>query len=414
MISYEQFTLTNGLQVIVHEDPTTTLAVMDVIYDVGSRDEDPHRTGFAHLFEHLMFGGSENIPNYDTPLQRVGGENNAFTTPDLTNYYISVPSQNIETAFWLESDRMKQLAFNPSSLEVQRKVVIEEFKQRYLNQPYGDLWLKFRPLIYQVHPYRWATIGADIKHIEEATLEDVKAFFARYYVPANAILVVAGKVTLAEVKALAQKWFEPIPGGQKPVRTRKQEPVQIEDRRMEVTADVPADRIYRAYPVPGRYQDGFHAVDLMSDLLGRNESSYLYIQLVQDARIFDSLHAHQTGSLDPGLLVIQGQVAEGVTLEDAEHALDAAISEFVRSGIQEADLQRVKNQAESSLVFGEVEVLNRAMNLAMAANAGNVELVNVEAEQIAAVPLKDLQYWAEKLFVHGKKNTLLYRKQKAV
>ncbi len=414
MISYEQFTLTNGLQVIVHEDPTTTLAVMDVIYDVGSRDEDPHRTGFAHLFEHLMFGGSENIPNYDTPLQRVGGENNAFTTPDLTNYYISVPSQNIETAFWLESDRMKQLAFNPSSLEVQRKVVIEEFKQRYLNQPYGDLWLKFRPLIYQVHPYRWATIGADIKHIEEATLEDVKAFFARYYVPANAILVVAGKVTLAEVKALAQKWFEPIPGGQKPERTRKQEPVQIEDRRMEVTADVPADRIYRAYPVPGRYQDGFHAVDLMSDLLGRNESSYLYIQLVQDARIFDSLHAHQTGSLDPGLLVIQGQVAEGVTLEDAEHALDAAISEFVRSGIQEADLQRVKNQAESSLVFGEVEVLNRAMNLAMAANAGNVELVNVEAEQIAAVPLKDLQYWAEKLFVHGKKNTLLYRKQKAV
>jgi predicted Zn-dependent peptidase len=276
------------------------------------------------------------------------------------------------------------------------------------------LWLKFRPLIYQVHPYRWATIGADIKHIEEATLEDVKAFFARYYVPANAILVVAGKVTLAEVKALAQKWFEPIPGGQKPTRMRKQEPEQMEDRFMEITADVPADRIYRAYPVPGRYQDGFHAVDLMSDLLGRNESSYLYIQLVQDARIFDSLHAHQTGSLDPGLLVIQGQVAEGLTLEDAEKALDAAIAEFVRSGIQETDLQRVKNQAESSLVFGEVEVLNRAMNLAMAANAGNVELVNVEAGQIAAVPLKDLQYWAEKLFVHGKKNTLLYRKQKAV
>jgi zinc protease len=414
MISYEQFTLANGLQVIVHEDPTTTLAVMDVIYDVGSRDEDPHRTGFAHLFEHLMFGGSENIPNYDTPLQRVGGENNAFTTPDLTNYYISVPSQNLETAFWLESDRMKQLAFNPSSLEVQRKVVIEEFKQRYLNQPYGDLWLKFRPLIYQVHPYRWATIGADIKHIEEATLADVKAFFARYYVPANAILVVAGKVKLSEVKALAQKWFEPIPGGQKPARMRQQEPEQLEDRFMEITADVPADRIYRAYPVPGRYQEGFHAVDLMSDLLGRNESSYLYIQLVQDARIFDSLHAHQTGSLDPGLLVIQGQVAEGLSLEDAEKALDAALAEFVRSGIHEADLQRVKNQAESSLVFGEVEVLNRAMNLAMAANAGNVDLVNVEADQIAAVPLKDLQYWAEKLFVRGKKNTLLYRKQKAV
>ena len=411
MISYEQFTLANGLQVIVHEDPTTTLAVMDVIYDVGSRDEEAHRTGFAHLFEHLMFGGSENIPNYDTPLQRVGGENNAFTTPDLTNYYISVPSQNLETAFWLESDRMKQLAFNPESLEVQRKVVIEEFKQRYLNQPYGDLWLKFRPLIYAVHPYRWATIGADIKHIEEATLDDVKAFFARYYVPANAILVVAGKVTVDEVKVLAQKWFEPIPGGEKPVRHRMQEPEQLEDRQMEISADVPADRIYRAYPVPGRYDSGFYAVDLMSDLLGRNESSFLYVHLVQDARIFDSLHAHQTGSLDPGLLVIQGQVADGISLETAEKALDAALEQFVNSGIQEADLQRVKNQAESSLVFGEVEVLNRAMNLAMAANAGNVDFVNMEADQIAAVPLRDLQYWAEHLFVRGKKNTLLYRKQ---
>jgi predicted Zn-dependent peptidase len=414
MISYEQFTLANGLQVIVHEDPTTTLAVMDVIYDVGSRDEEAHRTGFAHLFEHLMFGGSENIPNYDTPLQRVGGENNAFTTPDLTNYYISVPSQNLETAFWLESDRMKQLAFNPESLEVQRKVVIEEFKQRYLNQPYGDLWLKFRPLIYQVHPYRWATIGADIKHIEEATLDDVKAFFAQYYVPANAILVVAGKVTVDEVKVLAKKWFEPIPGGEKPVRHRMQEPEQWEDRQMEISADVPADRIYRAYPVPGRYDSGFYAVDLMSDLLGRNESSFLYIQLVQDARIFDSLHAHQTGSLDPGLLVIQGQVADGISLEAAEKALDAALEQFVNSGIQEADLQRVKNQAESSLVFGEVEVLNRAMNLAMAANAGNVDFVNMEADQIAAVPLADLQFWADKLFVRGKKNTLLYRKQQVV
>ena len=414
MISYEQFTLANGLQVIVHEDPTTTLAVMDVIYDVGSRDEEAHRTGFAHLFEHLMFGGSENIPNYDTPLQRVGGENNAFTTPDLTNYYISVPSQNLETAFWLESDRMKQLAFNPESLEVQRKVVIEEFKQRYLNQPYGDLWLKFRPLIYEVHPYRWATIGADIKHIEEATLDDVKAFFAQYYVPANAILVVAGKVTVDEVKVLAKKWFEPIPGGEKPVRHRMQEPEQWDDRQMEISADVPADRIYRAYPVPGRYDSGFYAVDLMSDLLGRNESSFLYIQLVQDARIFDSLHAHQTGSLDPGLLVIQGQVADGISMEAAEKALDAALEQFVNSGIQEADLQRVKNQAESSLVFGEVEVLNRAMNLAMAANAGNVDFVNMEADQIAAVPLADLQFWADKLFVRGKKNTLLYRKQQVV
>ena len=411
MISYQQFTLANGLQVIVHEDSSTTLAVMDVIYNVGSRDEDPERTGFAHLFEHLMFGGSVNIPNYDAPLQSVGGENNAFTTPDLTNYYISLPYQNLETAFWLESDRMLSLAFNPQSLEVQRKVVIEEFKQRYLNQPYGDVWLKFRPLIYQQHPYRWATIGKEIAHIEEATLDDVKAFFTKHYVPSNAILVVAGKVTVAEVKKLAEKWFEPIPAGIKPVRNLTMEPIQAEDRRMEIKADVPSNRIYFAYPVLGRYEPGYHAIDLMSDLLGRNESSFLYIELVQNQRIFDSLHASLTGSMDPGLLVVSGQVCEGVEFEHAETLLLDAIQRFVELGIDADGLQRVKNQAEASLVFGEVEVLNRAMNLAMAANAGNVEYVNLEAEQIAAVELSEVQDWANKLFVHGKKNTLLYLKQ---
>ena len=411
MISYQQFTLSNGLQVIVHEDASTTLAVMDVIYDVGSRDEDPERTGFAHLFEHLMFGGSINIPNYDSPLQSVGGENNAFTTPDLTNYYISLPYQNLETAFWLESDRMLSLAFNPQSLEVQRKVVIEEFKQRYLNQPYGDVWLKFRPLIYQQHPYRWATIGKEIKHIEEATLKDVKAFFQKHYVPSNAILVVAGKVDFEEVKTLAEKWFGPIPAGVKPVRNLPVEPVQDENRRMEIKADVPSNRLYIAYPVVGRYAPGYHAIDLLSDLLGRNESSYLYNALVQDQRIFDSLHASLTGSMDPGLLVVSGQVCEGVDVADAEKLLLDAIQDFVKTGIDAEGLQRVKNQAEASLVFGEVEVLNRAMNLAMAANAGNVDFVNTEASHIAAVELKEIQDWANKLFVQGKKNTLLYLKQ---
>ena len=411
MISYQQFTLSNGLQVIVHEDHSTTLAVMDVIYNVGSRDEDPERTGFAHLFEHLMFGGSVNIPNYDGPLQSVGGENNAFTTPDLTNYYISLPYQNLETAFWLESDRMLSLAFNPQSLEVQRKVVIEEFKQRYLNQPYGDVWLKFRPLIYQQHPYRWATIGKEIAHIEEATLEDVKAFFQKHYIPNNAILVVAGKVTVNEVKLLAEKWFGPIPAGIKPLRNLPVEPVQAEDRRMEIRADVPANRVYIAYPVVGRYDSGYHAIDLLSDLLGRNESSYLYNALVQDQRIFDSLHASLTGSMDPGLMVVSGQVCEGVEVAHAEKLLLDTIQDFVNNGIDAEGLQRVKNQAEASLVFGEVEVLNRAMNLAMAANAGNVDFVNTEAAQIAAVSLEEVQTWANNLFVRGKKNTLLYLKQ---
>ena len=410
MISFEKFTLANGLQVIVHEDPATTMAVVDVIYNVGSRDEDENLTGFAHLFEHLMFGGSENIPLFDTPLQKVGGENNAFTTPDLTNYYISVPAQNIETAFWLESDRMLQLAFNPQSLEVQRKVVIEEFKQRYLNQPYGDVWLKFRPLIYTEHPYRWPTIGAGIQHIEEADLEDVKAFFAKFYVPTNAILVLAGRVTFAEAKQLAEKWFGPIPGGNKPIRQLPVEPVQMEDRRMEIVGKVPSNRFYKAYPVPGRYNEGFYAIDLMSDLMGRNETSFLYLALVQNKRIFDSISVSQTGSIDPGLLVISGQVCDGVVLELAEMELDQAIHDFVDFSFQTIDLQRVKNQAEASLIFGEVEVLNRAMNLAMAALAGDVNLVNLESEKLSKVTLGEVAFWAKKIFKEGKSNTLTYKK----
>ena len=410
MISFEKFTLANGLQVIVHEDPATTMAVVDVIYNVGSRDEDENLTGFAHLFEHLMFGGSENIPSFDTPLQKVGGENNAFTTPDLTNYYISVPAQNIETAFWLESDRMKQLAFNTQSLETQRKVVIEEFKQRYLNQPYGDVWLKFRPMIYQKHPYRWPTIGAGIQHIEEAQMSDVRAFFEKHYVPSNAVLVVAGRVKVDQVKALAEKWFAPIDAGIKPNRKLPQEPEQSEDRRMEISGDVPANRIYKAYSVIGRYEPGYYAIDLMSDLVGRGESSYLYEHLVQKQRIFDSIGTYQTSSIDPGLLIIQGQVCDDVKIEEAEKALERALQDFAASPIIEKDLQMVKNQSEASLVFGEVEVLNRAMNLAMAANAGDVNLVNEESEKIAKVQVADLEKWAQRLFIQGKSNTLLYKK----
>ncbi|MCX6193926.1 MAG: pitrilysin family protein [Cytophagales bacterium] len=410
MISFEKFTLANGLQVIVHEDPATTMAVVDVIYNVGSRDEDENLTGFAHLFEHLMFGGSENIPSFDTPLQKVGGENNAFTTPDLTNYYISVPAQNIETAFWLESDRMKQLAFNTQSLETQRKVVIEEFKQRYLNQPYGDVWLKFRPMIYQQHPYRWPTIGAGIQHIEEAQMSDVRAFFEKHYVPSNAVLVVAGRVKVDQVKALAEKWFAPIDAGIKPNRKLPQEPEQSEDRRMEISGDVPANRIYKAYPVIGRYEPEYYAIDLMSDLVGRGESSYLYEHLVQKQRIFDSIGTYQTSSIDHGLLIIQGQVSDDVKIEEAEKALEKALQDFAASPIIEKDLQMVKNQSEASLVFGEVEVLNRAMNLAMAANAGDVNLVNEESEKIAKVQVADLEKWAQRLFIQGKSNTLLYKK----
>ncbi len=410
MIQFEQFTLQNGLKVIVHEDPSTTLAVVDVIYNVGSRDEHPSRTGFAHLFEHLMFGGSENIPEFDTPLQRVGGENNAFTTPDLTNYYISLPYLNLETAFWLESDRMQQLAFNPNSLEVQRKVVIEEFKQRYLNQPYGDVWLKWRPVIYKKHPYQWPTIGADIKHIEEATLEDVKSFFNTYYHPQNAILVVAGKVKIEEVKQLCEKWFEPIESGKAIERNIPKEDVLKENTFLEVKGDVPSNCLYVAFPMPGRYEKGYHAVDLLSDMLGRGDSSYLFHELVQKNRIFDTLNSYLTGSMDPGLLVIQGTVCDGIDFETAKSKVFEAIFNCIGNGISERSLQKVKNQAESSLAFMEVEILNKAMNLAMAANAGNPDWVNQESEKINSVSIEEVKHWANQLFKKGFHHVLWYQK----
>jgi zinc protease len=251
MVKFNRFTLDNGLRVIVHEDSTTPMAVLNILYDVGARDENPEQTGFAHLFEHLMFGGSVNIPNYDSPLQRVGGENNAFTSNDITNYYITLPSANLETAFWLESDRMLSLAFSKKSLEVQRNVVIEEFKQRYLNQPYGDVWLKLRPLVYKEHPYRWATIGKTIKHIEDARIEDVKAFFKKHYNPQNAIMVVGGDVKTEDIKVLAEKWFGPIPAGEKYTRELPVEPPQDDERRETVTAKVPLNDVYIAFQMEG-------------------------------------------------------------------------------------------------------------------------------------------------------------------
>src|SRR6187551_587226 len=264
MIAFKEFTLSNGLQVYVHEDPTVQIAVMNILYDVGSRDEQSTKTGFAHLFEHLMFGGSQNISSYDEPLQKVGGENNAFTSTDITNYYLTVPASNLETAFWLESDRMLSLSFDPKVLDVQRKVVVEEFKQRYLNQPYGDVWLKLRPLAYKVHPYQWATIGKEIRHIEEAQLEDVKDFFSKWYAPNNAILTLAGNCSLERAKALCEKWFAPIPAASVPVRNIPAEPAQNEQRRMTVNAKVPNNNLYMAWHCCSRYDDEFYATDLLS------------------------------------------------------------------------------------------------------------------------------------------------------
>ncbi|MEQ8425226.1 MAG: pitrilysin family protein, partial [Cyclobacteriaceae bacterium] len=320
MIAFDSFVLPNGLRVLVHEDPTVQIAAMNILYDVGSRDEKSDKTGFAHLFEHLMFGGSVNIPSYDEPLQRVGGENNAFTNTDITNYYLTLSADNIETGFWLESDRMLSLSFDPKVLEVQRKVVIEEFKQRYLNQPYGDVWLKLRPLAYQVHPYQWATIGKEISHIEEATMEDVKDFFYANYLPGNAILVVAGNIKTDQVRVLSEKWFGPIPTGKKNKRTLPVEPEQKQKRVLEVRADVPASALYKAFHMPGRFDTDFFAADLASDVLGRGDSSRLYQKLVKEKQIFNTLSAFTMGTIDPGLVVINGRVSDGIDLKDAEKA----------------------------------------------------------------------------------------------
>lgn len=408
MISFSSFTLSNGLRVLVHEDPSVQIAVMNILYDVGSRDERPDKTGFAHLFEHLMFGGSVNIPSFDEPLQLVGGENNAFTNTDITNYYLTVPASNLETGFWLESDRMLSLSFDPNVLEVQRKVVVEEFKQRYLNQPYGDVWLKLRPLAYQVHPYQWATIGKEIAHIEHATMADVKDFFFTHYIPSNAILVVAGNVTTDQVKKLSRKWFEPIPAGKKKERKLPTEPVQSGRRWEKVSAKVPANALYKSYHMAGRFDKEYYATDMLSDILSRGHSSRLYNTLVKEKEIFTSISSFVTGTIDPGLLVISGRVKDGISLEDAEREADQVLLELIKHGPTEAELQKVKNQALATLEFGEVEVINRAMNLAFAALSGDPNLVNTEAQEINAVTSSQIQKLAEKILRESNASTLHY------
>ena len=412
MINYDSFTLDNGLRVIVHEDPSVQIAVLNILYDVGSRDEHADKTGFAHLFEHLMFGGSINVPNYDQPLQQVGGENNAFTSTDITNYYLTVPAKNIETGFWLESDRMLSLSFDPNVLEVQRKVVIEEFKQRYLNQPYGDVWLKLRPLAYHVHPYQWATIGKEISHIENASMEDVKDFFFTHYVPSNAIMVVAGNVKIADVKKLAEKWFGPIPSGIKKRRKLPAEPVQTKKRTLDVEANVPANALYKSYHMPGKFHEDFHATDLYSDVLGRGDSSRLYQNLVKDRQVFNSISAFTLGTIDPGLILINGRVKEGVNLNEAEAAVNEVVEETLMTGPTESELGKVKNQALSTVAFGEVEVLNRAMNLAFNTLSGNTDLVNEERAMIRNVSLEDVNRVGKQFLKEENASTLYYHSKK--
>jgi zinc protease len=408
MVDFNRFTLANGLRVLVHEDNTTPMAVLNILYDVGARDEEPGRTGFAHLFEHLMFGGSINIPSYDEPLQRVGGENNAFTSNDITNYYITLPSVNLETAFWLESDRMLNLAFSEKSLETQRNVVCEEFKQRYLNQPYGNVWLKLRPLAYKKHPYQWATIGQDLKQIEEAKMEDVKAFFNKHYNPQNAIMVVGGNVTTEEVKVLAEKWFEPIPAGEKYTRNLPQEDPQTEARQETVNAAVPLNAIYIAFKMPDRENSEYQTYDLMADILSQGQSSRLYNSLLKEQQLFSDVHAYITSSIHEGLFIVEGKLVEGVTVEQAEAAIWEELFQLTQEEVTYDELTKVKNKSESIMVFAEMSLLDKAMNLAYYELLGDADTLNTEIDKYLAVTPQRILSAAKETFQKQKSSTLYY------
>lgn len=414
MISFERFQLSNGLRVIVHPDFTTPNAVLNVMYDVGARDEDPERTGFAHLFEHLMFGGSVNIPEYDEPLQRAGGENNAYTTNDLTNYYIQLPAVNLETAFWLESDRMLSLAFSEKSLEVQRKVVCEEFKEHYLNKPYGDVWHRMRALAFTTHPYRWMTIGKELSHIEGATLSDVKAFFKKYYCPSNAILVVAGPVQTEEIRRLAEKWFGDIPSGVKYERQLPAEPEQTAGRRLEHTAEVPLDALYMCWPMPARMEAGYQAVDMLTDILGSGASSRLHQSLVKEQQVFSNVECYHFGSTDRGLLTIEGKLVTGIPLEAAEAAVQKEVDRLLWEGVTEAELQKVKNKTESMIAFEDMSLMNRANSLAYYELLGDAQLMNTELDRYAAVTVSELLDRARQVLRPSHANILYYRAKPVV
>jgi predicted Zn-dependent peptidase len=408
MIRFEKFTLANGLRVIVHQDTSTPMAVMNIMYDVGARDEDPEKTGFAHLFEHLMFGGSVNIPNYDEPLQMAGGENNAYTTNDLTNYYIQLPAENLETAFWLESDRMLSLAFSEKSLDVQRKVVCEEFKEHYLTKPYGDVWHKMRELAYKKHPYRWMTIGRKLSHIENAKLEDVKNFFFKHYRPVNAVMVVAGNVTVEKVKALAEKWFGDIPSGEKYQRNLPQEPEQLEERRLEIQAHVPLDAFYKCWHIYPRMDRRYYITDLITDILSGGGSSRLFQSLVKEKQVFSNIECYHWGSLDAGLIAIEGKVVKGVQLEEAEKAVEAELDKIRNEAVSATELQKVKNKVESMIAFEDMSVMNRANSLAFYELLGDAAWMNFELEKYASVTTEDILQESRTIFRNTNSNTIYY------
>ena len=409
MIKVNRHILDNGLRILHHRDDSTQMVALNLLYDVGARDEDPQRTGFAHLFEHLMFGGSVNIPEFDTPLQIAGGENNAWTSNDITNFYTVVPAYNVETAFWLESDRMLSLAFTPRSLDVQKQVVIEEFKQRNLNQPYGDMDLLLRPLAYKVHPYAWPTIGKDISHIEGATLDDVKSFFFRYYAPNNAILSVSGHISFDETVRLCEKWFAPIERRDVPKRNLPVEPLQNERRSMEVERNVPLDAIKMAFHIGKRTDVDYHCYDTLSDILSNGNSSRLFLNLVTDKQLFAEVDASITGDLDSGLFLLSGKLLPGVTMKDGEEALLEELDRLVTEKVGEEELLKVVHKFESNDMFSNINYLNKATNLAYYELFDKAESINTEVDKYYNLTPGRLQEAARKAFVATNCSVVYYK-----
>ncbi|MEO6669825.1 MAG: pitrilysin family protein [Ferruginibacter sp.] len=408
MIKFEKFSLDNGLRVLVHEDKSTPMVVVNVLYDVGARDEHPEKTGFAHLFEHLMFGGSKNIPVYDEPLQVAGGENNAYTTNDLTNYYCQLPAENIETAFWLESDRMLSLAFGKKSLEVQRKVVSEEFKEHYINKPYGDVWHKLRELVYTTHPYKWMTIGASLKHIEDVKLQDVKDFFFKHYTPSNAVLVVAGSVNVQTVKTLSEKWFGSIPAGVKYDRNLPKEPKQTAPRFLEVKANVPLDALYKVWHIYPRTDPRYYTADLITDILSGGGSSRLFQSLVKEKKLFSSIDCYHLGSTDSGIITIDGKLVKGVDIKVADAAVMEELKKLQQDGITTAELEKVKNKTESAMAFEDMSVMSRAQSIAMYELLGDANLINSELSKYQAVTAEQILEESRIIFDENNCSTMYY------
>ncbi len=414
MISFQRFELENGLKVIVHEDTQTPLVAINVLYNVGSRDEHPDKTGFAHLFEHLMFSGSENIADFDTPLQNAGGENNAFTNSDITNFYDILPAENIEMGLWLESDRMKNLAFDQKGFEVQKKVVVEEFKETCLNVPYGEVWHQLSSLAYKKHPYQWPTIGKIPAHIADSTLADAKEFYSKHYAPNNAILVLAGNVQFDKAKSLVEKWFNDIPAKETTERKLPIEPPQKEKASAVVEAAVPADAIYLGFHCGGRLDPDYYTADILSDVLGNGRSSRFYQRLYKGKNLFTRIDAYISGTADPGLFLIDGKVGNDRTLEECLDAIWMELNDIKQQGITKEELSKVKNKIESSLYFSEINILNRAMSLAFFEWLDQAEMINHQMEKYEQVTADDIQLLANTLFTEDNCIELIYKKLEAV